>query len=459
MKNQATRGFRRASALAALAALGIATALLAACGGGNNNAPLPAAPTATLTINGSTSPFVNTLYNYEAVVTGATATGLSWAWGDGSTNSLGATVKKVWAKAGIFTASLTGTASGVTLTGNKTGSASAVPVAPSYDHTCYLMPDTSVTCKGSNNNGQLGNGTLNASVTPVAVSGLTGVKAISVGYRHSCALKTDGTVACWGRNLSGELGNGTGVSSSVPVAVTSVTGAVTVGSGQNHNCVIKTDATMLCWGNNLLGQLGNGDSSGTNRLTPVAVTGLTNAVQVMAGDNHTCVLKGDASVVCFGNNSNGQLGNNSLQNSALPVVASNLTGVAVVGASYNHSCALKTDGTVWCWGWNFFGQLGDGSNVDKSVPTAVAGLTGVVALNATGTFSNCALKSDASVACWGYNTTGGLGDGTNTHRNTPVAVTVTGVASVLAIAGHHGQTTCAVKAANEQICWGTPSNN
>jgi alpha-tubulin suppressor-like RCC1 family protein len=185
------------------------------------------------------------------------------------------------------------------------------------------MADSTVTCQGSNSSGQLGNGTLISSTTPVVVTGLTGVKTLSVGNTHSCALKTDGTVACWGRNSSGELGNGSTTSSNVPVTVTGVTGATTIESGTNHTCVIKSDTTVACWGDNLVGKLGNGVSGGIST-TAVAVTGLTGAVQVVGGDNHTCALKSDASVVCFGNNANGQLGNNTVVNANTPAPVAGL---------------------------------------------------------------------------------------------------------------------------------------
>jgi alpha-tubulin suppressor-like RCC1 family protein len=449
--------------------MALATTWLVACGGGSD-APitlpttLPATPTSStqpapvLTLSGNENPYVNTLYTYEATVTGATATGHTWNWGDGSANSVGNPASKVWNRVGSFTASLSGSVSGTALTGSKTGSVKAIPVAPSYNHTCNLLTDGTVTCQGSNSVGQLGNGTLISSTTPVAVTGLTGVKALSVGNTHTCALKTDGTVACWGRNSSGELGNGTTTSSNVPVIVTGVTGATTIESGTNHTCVIKSDTTVACWGDNLVGKLGSGVSGGVST-TAVAVTGLTGAVQVVGGDNHTCVLKSDTSVVCFGNNSNGQLGNNTLVNANTPVPVSGLSGVAAIGNGYNSSCALKTDGTVMCWGFNAFAQLGDGSTTDKLVPTTVSGLAGVISLNATGAFSTCALKSTGTVACWGYNATGGLGDGTTIQRATPVPVTVAGVSGIVAIAGRHGQTTCAIKADNTQICWGTPASS
>jgi alpha-tubulin suppressor-like RCC1 family protein len=98
-----------------------------------------------------------------------------------------------------------------------------------------------------------------------------------------------------------------------------------------------------------------------------------------------------------------------------------LSGVVALAAGAFHSCALKTDGTVVCWGYNFNGQLGDGSTTARLSPTAVPALGGVAAL-AAGDYHSCALKTDGTARCWGYNASGQLGDGSTTNRSSNVDV-------------------------------------
>ena len=163
--------------------------------------------------------------------------------------------------------------------------------------------------------------------------------------------------------------------------------------------------------------------------------------------------------MCWGRNLYGRLGNGSPIDSTTPVAVTGLTDAVALDASGAHSCALKRNGTVVCWGLNFYGQIGDGTTTDRNVPTAVSGLTGIVALNATGSFHTCALKSDGRVYCWGFNQSNGLGDGTTIDRSAPVLVTVAGVTGIVAIAAHHRQTNCAVKADGTQVCWGTTASS
>ncbi|OUZ09114.1 hypothetical protein BHE97_11465 [Aeromicrobium sp. PE09-221] len=302
-------------------------------------------------------------------------------------------------------------------------------------HTCAIA-DARAYCWGWNAYGQLGNTTTDSSV-PVAVTGLDDpVTAITAGWAHTCAVTDAGTAYCWGLNGGGQLGiNTTTTNSAVPVEVAELDNPVTaITAGFYHTCAITN--TAHCWGYNLYGQLGN--DSTENSSTPVAVTGLDDPVTaITAGGYHTCAIAStdpSAGIAhCWGNNSDGQLGNNTTTSSAVPVEVAELDNpVTAISTGLYHTCAIaSTDpsaGIAHCWGNNSDGQLGNNTTTSSAVPVEVAGLDNPVTAITAGDTHTCAIAStdtSAGIAhCWGYNGYGRLGDGTTIDRAVPVDVDV-----------------------------------
>ncbi len=304
-------------------------------------------------------------------------------------------------------------------------SSGVVAVSAGGGTTCALTAQGAVTCWGDDELGQLGDGGATNSVVPVGVVGLTsGVVAISSGEDHSCAVTGAGAVQCWGSDEYGELGDGSTMSSSeVPVDVVGLSsGVVAVSAGYYHSCALTTAGAVLCWGDNESGELGDG--SITDSAVPGGVVGLSSGVvAVSGGAYHTCAVTTAGAVLCWGDNDWGGLGDGSTTDSAVPVGVVGLSsGVVLVSAGFDYTCALTAAGAVLCWGANDYGELGDGTHTKSAVPVGVVGLSsGVVAISAGGTQA-CALTAAGAVLCWGDNTVGQLGDDSTVDSPVPVEV-------------------------------------
>ena len=330
----------------------------------------------------------------------------------------------------------------------------ATGIAAAGSNTCVTTTAGGVKCWGSNTFGQLGDGTLIDSRTPVDVSGLSnGIAAISTGLYHSCAITKAGGAKCWGYNGLGELGDGTDIDRLMPVDVVGLSsGVASIASGNQHTCALTTIGGVKCWGTSYFGQLGGGNN--ISRLKPTDVLGITSgAKSVAAGGAHSCAVTSAGGAKCWGNGQYGQLGNGQVGDSAYPLDVSGLaSGVAAVGAGYLHSCALTTVGGVKCWGSNVFGRLGDGTTIERLTPVDVLGLASGVAAISVAEWHTCALTTAGRVKCWGYNEDGRLGDGTTTNRSAPVDVS--GPARVTtAMAAGTGHT-CDLASTGGVKCWG-----
>ncbi|MHC4597960.1 MAG: RCC1 domain-containing protein [Planctomycetota bacterium] len=288
------------------------------------------------------------------------------------------------------------------------------------EFTLALKNDGTVWGWGENAYGQLGDGTTTQRITPVQMPGLTGVTAIAAGARFTMALKSDGTVWTCGENLFGQLGDGTQVNRSIPGQVPGLTGVTAIAAGGYMAVVLKSDGTVWMWGNNFFGQLGDGTT--TNQTLPVKVLGLSNVIAVSAGACHAQAVKIDGSGWAWGWNAYGQLGDGTTTDRHTPVQIAGLLGIVSLDGGSYHSVGKKNDGTAWAWGWNHYGQLGDGTTTDQHTPNQVPGLSGLTAVVSGSSAKSCALRNDATMWTWGENAAGQLGDGTTTHRYSPIQV-------------------------------------
>jgi alpha-tubulin suppressor-like RCC1 family protein len=291
--------------------------------------------------------------------------------------------------------------------------------------TCAVTVAGELLCWGHNESGQLGNGTMQGNLTPVGVSGLgSGAKAVAAGGLHTCAVSSAGGVLCWGENSSGELGDGTTFASLVPVAVKGLSSGVSaVAVGFGHSCALTTGGTVKCWGLDKYGELGDGNASEVPVKTPVDVKDLLNVVSLASSSLHTCALTKFGQVSCWGHNLDGELGNGTTFDSPVAQDVMGLPpGVTAIGVGTSHTCAVTMSGGVMCWGNNSFGQLGDSSTMTHHEPVDVVGLSSGVVAVALGFDHTCAVLTTGAVKCWGGNFYSQLGNGTTTQSLVPVDV-------------------------------------
>jgi alpha-tubulin suppressor-like RCC1 family protein len=329
-------------------------------------------------------------------------------------------------------------------------SLSFIQVSGGTDHTCGITSANRAVCWGT---GLLGNGGATANQPPVEVAGGHSFRQVSAGGEHTCAVTTDFRAYCWGRNVSGQLGDGSTTRRETPVPVAGGRQFRAISVGREHTCAVGfSDGRAYCWGSNNFGGGQLGDGTTTDRLTPTPVAGGFIFRQVSAGFQHTCGVTTSDRVFCWGQDQRGQIGDGpEVTPRNRPRIVRGALLFRELDAGAYHTCAVTRDNRPYCWGWNQVGQLGDGGGQSRFVPRAVAAGNLFFRRVSAGWLHTCGETPTNRAYCWGSNHGGNLGDGTTTHRPTPVAV-AGGLQFVqLSTGADH---TCARTADGAGYCWG-----
>ena len=332
-----------------------------------------------------------------------------------------------------------------------------IDITAGRSHTCGLRPNGELRCWGRNENGQLGDASQpDDASTPAAVHQIHNAASVATLNNHSCAVLDDDHVHCWGRNESGQLGDGTVDDGSSPVQATNVT-ATAVATGGSHSCALLQAEKMLCWGDNDFGQRGTGEtfSAPDHDKQRVLLPGgdeLDEVAQISLGSGHSCALRRDNTLWCWGQNHNGQLGlGGSFDGPVFAEKLADLEAVQSVSAGFLHTCAIVVGGDVYCWGHGSFGALGDGEASDESSPVEVE-LDEPAIDVAAGRFHTCAAVESGDVYCWGRNDSGQIGQNTMSGQyDEPEQVF--GVSDVHRVSAG-GSHSCALDRSGSAYCWG-----
>lgn len=256
-----------------------------------------------------------------------------------------------------------------------TGVADAVLVAAGTSFTCAMLRDGTAKCWGANYAGQLGDNSKIDRATAAPVMQLSGVTGIATAEYHACAIVSGGNVQCWGKNAEGQLGNGNTMESLLPTPIASLTDIVQVVAASRFTCALARSGQVHCWGANNLGQLGTGSPNAAPNPSP-AVTAVSDALAIWVGYEHACAVRRSGEVRCWGAAGNGQVGSGAVPDDASipkPTAVVGVTGALGISTGGDHSCATTASGAVFCWGANSLGQLGNGTTSRAYAAVPVTG--------------------------------------------------------------------------------------
>ena len=290
-------------------------------------------------------------------------------------------------------------------------------VSLGVEHNAAITKDGSLYVWGLNDEGRLGNGTLeDSSFVPIKI--LDNVVSVSLGDEHSAAITEDGSLYVWGYHCC-VFGNSTTKSSYVPIKIMSNVASVSL--GWQHSAAITTDGSLYMWGRNWEGQIGNGDG-GTGQFCYVPIKVMDDVASVSLGRDHSAAITKDGSLYIWGENYSGQLGNGD---SGYPkysdVPKKVMDNVASVSLGGQHSAAITTGGSLYMWGGNGHGQLGNGTTEDSYVPIKIMDNVASVSL---GRLHSAAITMDGSLYMWGENGYSQLGNGTTDKSLVPIKIEI-----------------------------------
>jgi alpha-tubulin suppressor-like RCC1 family protein len=329
-------------------------------------------------------------------------------------------------------------------------------------HTCAETEDQHVYCWGANDLGQLGQGdvgpALSASPVEVAFENDSWVDVLAGGGTSTCILLGSNAWICWGGNEWGQFGTGGIGVEDTPLRVTGP--ELVAWSGANHFCGVDRGGSLHCAGYNAWGQLGRG-SPANEEPTIERAGDDSDWTSVEAEGLHSCAIRRDGSLWCWGYNDSGELGVGDTINRPMPERVGCAPGQDTcwddwtrVANGYYHTCALRADGSLWCWGGGASGQLGLGGTTRDEVEPRHVEPGSRWSLVESGTTGTCAIRDDGSLWCWGPGIDGQNGDGTRERRAVPSEVVAPAAGDRWDTVDVGAAHACGIRNDRSLWCWG-----
>lgn len=233
---------------------------------------------------------------------------------------------------------------------------------------------------------------------------------------------------------------------------------------QPSTCAIEDDGSLRCWGDDEHGQVGNGGPFDQSEFPPgvefefppaSARTEITRAhdwTSVDGGATHTCAIRSTGKLYCWGADDSGQLGDGGANTDvSSPVRITTVDGWRSVSAGGSHTCAIRYSGKLYCWGSDTSGQVGDGSQIGADRPRQITNATDWRSVSAGGNHT-CAVRSTGKLYCWGADESGQVGDGSLTGATSPRQIATATDWKMVAAGGQHS---CAIRSVGKLHCWGS----
>ncbi|MGI6393503.1 MAG: RCC1 domain-containing protein [bacterium] len=310
-------------------------------------------------------------------------------------------------------------------------------VSAGTGHTCGILHNGELYCWGDNEWSQIGDGTNEDRPFPVRILAQEDIKfvKISTRYEHTCAINSTGELFCWGKNDLGALGDGTEVDRKHPVKIGENIGQwVDVSAGGAHTCAINSNGELYCWGLNSRGQFGN-NSHVFKSLSPVKVNEETDWKMIATGGVHTCAIKENGKLYCWGGNDRGEVGDGNVCPEGYDFCADRYSPVLIeanhkwsyISIGYRNNAAKREDGLFFVWGKNDYYSLGDGTDIGRPFPVEMKKNSWeTVTLGGSWNYGlhTCAIDEQKDLYCWGTNLSGQLGTGTTNDRKVPSKVEI-----------------------------------
>lgn len=288
-------------------------------------------------------------------------------------------------------------------------------------YTAVIQGNQYLYMAGDNTNGQLGQNNTTKYSSPVQV-GTKQWEACSVGGNTTAAIDIDGRLFTWGNNDTGQLGVNDTTHRSSPVLVggfNSLWFNASVSDGTTA-AIRRSDKALFTWGNNTYGQLGQ--NTVTHRSSPIQV-GTSSWVSVTSGNFSFFAIRHDGRLFTWGDNGSGQLGQNDTVHRSSPVQVDATNSWTKVASCGDATLAIRLNGSLWAWGSNVRGQLGQNDVTTRSSPVQIGIATDWIDINCDARENTMyAIKQDGTLWAWGGNSRGSIGDNSTMHRSSPVSI-------------------------------------